>query len=309
MLPSRSRRARSAPRCRAASAPCWCSVLKIEPEKVRPFEDVAERAQARSRQRARQGRDPSALRQDRGRALDRQAAGRDGREAQARSAHRRDRPLRPRPVGRAGAQAAGCAAPARGGVRGRRRRRERSAAGRGRLRLVRGRRASRRRATARSTRSRSRSRRAGATTQVANRLQDQGGRDPRQAQGRHAARRGRRADGLKVETQPGSSAAEPRLRCRRATVDAIFRTAKDALGSAPKPRSPASRSCSASPTSSMPTLDLESEETKRLRDTLNRSVTDDVFGGVHRPARERDRRDDQRSALQQVLSGRSLTDN
>ena len=49
-----------------------------------------------ARERARQGRDPAALRQDRGRALDRPAAGGGRRQPQARGAHHRGRPARPR---------------------------------------------------------------------------------------------------------------------------------------------------------------------------------------------------------------------
>ena len=40
MPPSRSRRTRSARRSKGGSAPCWCACVKIEPEQVRPFDEV-----------------------------------------------------------------------------------------------------------------------------------------------------------------------------------------------------------------------------------------------------------------------------
>ena len=80
------------------------------------------------------------------------------------------------------------------------------------------------------------------------------------------------------DPRPASSAATRRRRFRPRTVDAVFRTAKDGSGTAEARGSPASRSCSASPTSRCRHVDVDSEEAKRIREALNRGLTEDVFG-------------------------------
>ena len=106
-------------------------VLKIEPEQVRPFEEVAARAQAGAGDRsAPRPRCSSSTTRSRMRALRARRSPRP-REALKLSSphHRGDRPLRPRPVRHAGPAfptSSGCC----GGIHHRGRRRERSAAGR-----------------------------------------------------------------------------------------------------------------------------------------------------------------------------------
>ena len=213
MPPSRSRTARSARRSQGrfgiAHRPGRC---KIEPGKIRPFEEVAaelkreiatERAKNEIHQRARQ---------DRGRA--RSAARRSRRRRASSSStprtHRGDRPHRPRPR-----RARRCPTCRRTPTCWRRPSPPRSASRtircgcRGRLRLVRRRRRSRRRANGRSTRSRTRSRRAGATTRSPTRLKTKADRDARQAQGRHVVRRGRRGRQAQGRMAAGHQARQP----------------------------------------------------------------------------------------------------
>ena len=199
---------------RAASAPRSCTSSRSSRRSTQPFEEVAAELKQRPRDRARQGRSsstcttrsrtsgwaaPRSPRPPRS-SISRRAP---SRRSTAPAATRDGKPVADLPQG---------VDVLTRGVRRRRRRRERSAAdsaGR-RLRLVRRRRTSRRRATARSTRSRTRSRRAGATTRSPTRLQGQGRRDGRQAQGRHAVRaRSPRPTTLKPEWRPGLKRGNP----------------------------------------------------------------------------------------------------
>lgn len=86
------------------------------------------------------------------------------------------------------------------------------------------------------------------------------------------------AAGLKVasRTDIKRGTASPPLSVR--TIDAIFRTAKDAVGTA-EGASPTDQLVFRVTDVTMPEVDPKSEEAARLRDSLNRSFTEDVFGG------------------------------
>jgi peptidyl-prolyl cis-trans isomerase D len=86
------------------------------------------------------------------------------------------------------------------------------------------------------------------------------------------------AAGLKVATRTDIKRgnAAPPLSAR--TIDAIFRTAKDAYGTADG-TSPTDQVVFRVTNVTMPEVDPKSEEATRLRDALNRSFTEDVFGG------------------------------
>jgi peptidyl-prolyl cis-trans isomerase D len=86
------------------------------------------------------------------------------------------------------------------------------------------------------------------------------------------------AAGLKVATRTDIKRgnAAPPLSVR--TIDAIFRTAKDAYGTADG-GSPTEQVVFRVTDVTMPEIDPKSEEATRLREALNRSFTEDVFGG------------------------------
>jgi len=87
-----------------------------------------------------------------------------------------------------------------------------------------------------------------------------------------------KAAGLNVETKPDIKRgnALPPLSIR--AIDAIFRTAKDGYGTA-EAQAPAEQVVFRVTDITMPTIDPKSEEATSLRTTLNRSFTEDVFGG------------------------------
>ena len=86
------------------------------------------------------------------------------------------------------------------------------------------------------------------------------------------------AAGLKIETKAEVKRgnALPPLSIR--TIDAIFRTAKDAYGTA-EAAPPGEQVVFRVTDIAMPKVDEKSEEATRIRDNLNRSFTEDVFGG------------------------------
>ena len=86
------------------------------------------------------------------------------------------------------------------------------------------------------------------------------------------------AAGLKIETKTEVKRgnALPPLSIR--TIDAIFRTAKDAYGTA-EAAAPGEQVLFRVTDIAMPKVDEKSEEATRIRDNLNRSFTEDVFGG------------------------------
>ena len=242
-------------------------VVKIEPEKVRPFEEVApELKQRLAIERAKAEilsiYDKIEDERSNGKSLAEAAA-----EAQARRPHRRGRPLRPRSDGQPVTDLPDAAAPADGGIHHRGRRRDRSAAGAGRLHLVRGR--------GHHTGARSHPRRGegpgrGALARGRDRdaPEGQGGADARQAQGRNDAGGAAAADGLKVETKSGikRGAASPPLSA--AAIDKIFRTAKDAAASA-EAEQPAEQVVFRVTDIVVPKLDIELERGQASRRTLN----------------------------------------
>jgi peptidyl-prolyl cis-trans isomerase D len=86
-----------------------------------------------------------------------------------------------------------------------------------------------------------------------------------------------KAAGLQVQTRNDIKRgnAQPPLAPR--TIDAIFRTAKDGYGAA-EAAAPAEQVVFRVTEITMPPIDEKSEEVTRLRDSLNRSFTEDVFG-------------------------------
>ncbi len=84
--------------------------------------------------------------------------------------------------------------------------------------------------------------------------------------------------GLKIETQADIKRGNAAAPFSARTVDGIFRTAKDGYGTA-EAGSPGEQVVFRVTDVKMPEVDPKSEEATRLRDSLNRSFTEDVFGG------------------------------
>ena len=114
------------------------------------------------------------------------------------------------------------------------------------------------------------------------------------------------AGGRKVETKTGVKRGAPSAPLSEQTVDAIFHTAKDGVGSAAAEQ-PAEQVVFRVTGVEVPKIDFESEETKRLRTALNSEMSEDIYGeyitllegevGVTINDR----------ALRQVLSGQNVT--
>ena len=87
-----------------------------------------------------------------------------------------------------------------------------------------------------------------------------------------------KAAGLKIDTKADVKRgnALPPLSVR--TIDAIFRTAKDGFGTA-EAVAPGEQVVFRVTAITVPEVDAKSEEAAKLRDALNRSFTEDVFGG------------------------------
>ena len=87
-----------------------------------------------------------------------------------------------------------------------------------------------------------------------------------------------KAAGLKIDTKADIKRgnALPPLSVR--TIDAVFRTAKDGYGTA-EAAAPGEQVVFRITNITMPEVDPKSEEATRIREALNRSFTEDVFGG------------------------------
>jgi len=114
------------------------------------------------------------------------------------------------------------------------------------------------------------------------------------------------ADQMNVQTLTGIKRADAPPPLSAATVDAIFRTRKDEFGMAEA--APAGEQVVFKVTGiEIPKLDVASEEAKRAQETLNRSVTEDIFSEyVARLESELGVTINQ-SALNQVISGGAVT--
>jgi peptidyl-prolyl cis-trans isomerase D len=114
------------------------------------------------------------------------------------------------------------------------------------------------------------------------------------------------ADQMNVQTLGGIKRADAPPPLSAATVDAIFRTRKDEFGMAEA--APAGEQIVFKVTGiEIPPLDVASEEAKRAQETLNRSVTEDIFSEyVARLESELGVTINQ-SALNQVISGGAVT--
>jgi peptidyl-prolyl cis-trans isomerase D len=85
------------------------------------------------------------------------------------------------------------------------------------------------------------------------------------------------ANNLKVESMSGIKRAQASGALSQAAVDAIFRTAKDAVGKA-EAAQPAEQIVFRVTEIVVPTLDAASAETKRVVETLDRGLSEDILG-------------------------------
>jgi peptidyl-prolyl cis-trans isomerase D len=143
--------------------------------------------------------------------------------------------------------------------------------------------------------------------EVANRLRTKAATFLDKVKGGTALAEAAAAENLKVETRAEikRSSTSPPLTER--TLDAIFRTAKDAFGSAPAEQ-PGEQVVFRVTQIVEPTTDLASEESKRLRGALNNAMVGDVIAEYTQLLEREIGVTINERALQQVLSGRNVID-
>jgi peptidyl-prolyl cis-trans isomerase D len=115
------------------------------------------------------------------------------------------------------------------------------------------------------------------------------------------------ADGLKVETRSGVKRSSTMPPLTERTLDAIFRTAKDASGNAPAEQ-PGEQVVFRVTEVVEPTTDLASAESKRLRDALNNAMMGDLVAQYTQLLERQIGVTINERALRQVLSGQNVVD-
>jgi len=110
------------------------------------------------------------------------------------------------------------------------------------------------------------------------------------------------AGNLKVETATGLKRGEASGPLSAASVDVVFRTAKDAVGKV-EAAQPAEQVVFRVTEITVPTLDMASDEAKRMIDTLNRGLSEDVFGEYVARLEDEIGVNINQSALNQVITG------
>ena len=114
-------------------------------------------------------------------------------------------------------------------------------------------------------------------------------------------------DNLKVETRTEIKRSSTTPPLTERTLDAIFRTPKDAFGSAPAEQ-PGEKLVFRVTEVVEPTTDLASEESKRLRGALNNAMVGDIIAEYTQLLEREIGVTINERALQQVLSGRNVID-
>jgi peptidyl-prolyl cis-trans isomerase D len=113
-----------------------------------------------------------------------------------------------------------------------------------------------------------------------------------------------KAAGLTVETRTEIKRGNAVAPFSGRTVDAIFRTAKDAYGAA-EAAAPGEQMVFRVTDITMPEVDAKSEDVARIRETLNRGFTEDVFGGYLGHLQRQVGVTINENALKQVVTGQS----
>jgi peptidyl-prolyl cis-trans isomerase D len=110
--------------------------------------------------------------------------------------------------------------------------------------------------------------------------------------------------GLKVETRTEIKRGNAVPPFSGRTIDAIFRTAKDAYAIA-EAAAPGEQLVLRVTDITMPEVDPKSEDATRIRESLNRSFTEDVFGGYLGYLQRQVGVTINQNALKQVVTGQS----
>jgi peptidyl-prolyl cis-trans isomerase D len=116
------------------------------------------------------------------------------------------------------------------------------------------------------------------------------------------------AAGLKIETRTDIKRANAAPPLAPRTVDAIFRTGKDGFGTA-EASAPAEQVVFRVTEITMPPIDEKAEEVTRVRDGLNRSFSEDVFGAYLSYLQKQVGVTINENALKQVVSGQNPNTN
>ncbi len=116
------------------------------------------------------------------------------------------------------------------------------------------------------------------------------------------------AAGLKVETKADIKRGNALPPLSVLTIDSIFRTAQDGYGSA-NATTPAEQVVFRVVGITMPTVDEKSEEATRFREALNRSFSEDVFGGYLGYLQRQVGVSINENALKQVVTGQNPNTN
>jgi peptidyl-prolyl cis-trans isomerase D len=143
--------------------------------------------------------------------------------------------------------------------------------------------------------------------EVANRLRTKAATFLDKVKGGTALAEAAAADNLKVETRAEIKRASSAPPLTERTLDAIFRTAKDAVGSA-QAEQPGEQLVFRVTGVVEPTTDLASEESKRLRGALNNAMAGDVQAEYLQLLEREIGVTINERALRQVLSGQNVVD-
>jgi peptidyl-prolyl cis-trans isomerase D len=143
--------------------------------------------------------------------------------------------------------------------------------------------------------------------EVANRLRTKAATFLDKVKGGTALAEAAAADNLKVETRTEIKRSSTTPPLTERTLDAIFRTPKDALGSAPAEQ-PGEQLVFRVTEVVEPTTDLASEESKRLRGALNNAMVGDLLAQYTQLLEREIGVTINERALRQVLSGQNVVD-
>jgi len=143
--------------------------------------------------------------------------------------------------------------------------------------------------------------------EVANRLRTKAATFLDKVKGGTALAEAAAAENLKVETRAEIKRSSTTPPLTERTLDAIFRTAKDAFGSA-QAEQPGEQVVFRVTAIVEPTTDLTSEESKRLRGALNNAMVGDVIAEYTQLLEREIGVTINERALQQVLNGRNVID-
>jgi peptidyl-prolyl cis-trans isomerase D len=117
-----------------------------------------------------------------------------------------------------------------------------------------------------------------------------------------------KAAGLKLETRADIKRGNAVAPLSARTIEAIFRTAKDAYGTA-EASAPGEQMVFRVTNITMPEVDPKAEEVTRVRDALNRGFTEDVFGGYLGYLQRQVGVTINENALKQIVTGQNPSTN